>query len=128
MVRNINYVHTEMTAAFGVGDGGDALDDQRDLVLRLEAFDVASVQRRLKIQTILVAAPNVAEALRIIGLATAVISYIVGNKESDVAIIDRPSRVVIDERIIAAHVELENLPPRPRSRALLQARQRHRTD
>src|SRR6185437_13351931 len=107
----------------GVLGGGDAFQDQRDVVLVLEAPDVIPVQRRLVFDAGRRGAPRLDEALGDVALPPAVGGGVHREAERIVTGADRAADIVVHPGVVAAHVELEDARPVAAGRGtLLKAR------
>src|SRR5207244_7258905 len=102
--------------------GGDALEDQRDVVEILETLHVIPVERGLKLVAGGPRAPGLDEAPGQIPLAAAVDGGVYGEAERGVAVVLRALDVVVHPRVVAAHVELEDAAVVGRRRDRLAAR------
>src|SRR3954447_9491434 len=74
-----------------------------------EALDVIPVERRLEFHAAGALAPGLGEALGDVALAAAVDRRIDGQAKGVVAGVARAPDMVVDEGVVAAHVELEDL-------------------
>src|ERR1700716_1016189 len=85
--------------------GGDALDHKRDLVLVLDAFDGAPVQRHLVFAAADVAAVGADETLGEVALAPAVMRGVHRETERGIAVGDGALDPVFDKGIVAPDIE-----------------------
>src|SRR5262245_65910576 len=90
----------------GVLGGGDALDRERDLETRLDAFDREPVERRLEGAALHPPPSRGHEALGDVALAPAVMRGIDGQAERGIAMRNRALDVIVDPGLVAAHVAL----------------------
>src|SRR3954471_148113 len=113
MVRDIDDIDAVIDRDPGILAGRDALDDDRDLRQSLDALDVAPVEPRLIDPR--VADPDAAALvpLRDIALAPTVAVGVDRQAERVVAAVHRAPDMVVDPRLVAAHIELEDAEPVP---------------
>ena len=109
MVRDINHINAVFAGKLGVFRGGNALQDNRQFVLGLEAIHLLPGKCRLKFNALHPRAPGLGEAACDITFAPAINRRIHGEAEGIIAGRDRAIRVIINEAVIAAHIKLEDL-------------------
>ena len=109
VVGDVDHVDAVLDGDARVLGGGDALEDQRDVGASLEALDVVPAERGLEVHAADVAAPGRWRALGDVALAPAVDRGVDGDAEGGVAGGDGALDVLVDEGVVAAHVELEDV-------------------
>ena len=127
MVRHVHHLDAVLAGDRRVLGCGDALQDQRNAVPVLEALDVVPGEACLVIVPGRRRAPRLDEARRDVALAPAIGGGVDRDAERVVAGIDRAAHDVVHPRIVAAHVELEDLRPGHGLCGLLEPRPGHRT-
>src|SRR2546421_527487 len=108
VIRHVDDVDAVLARQRRVLRRRDALEDERDCVRVLEALDVVPRERRLEIVAARALTPRLHEAPGEVALAPAVAGGVDGDGEGGVAVVDGAPHPVVDEGIVAAHVELED--------------------
>src|SRR5262249_39158804 len=107
MVGDVDPLDPVIDRDLGVLGGGDALEDQRDLVLVLDQLDRAPLQTLLEVAAG-GAQPALADiALGDVALPAAVMGGVDGEAERGIALGDGAADMVFDKGVIAARIELE---------------------
>jgi len=101
VVGHVDPLHPVVDGDHRILRGADALDHQRDLVLVLDAFDAAPVQRHLEFTAADVAAVGADVTLRKIAFAPAVMRGVHRETKRGIAAADGPLDAVVDEGIVA---------------------------
>ena len=109
MVGDVDAVNAQFHAHSRIFCCGDSLQDQRNIVLVFEAFDVVPGIQCLIFHAARTDPPGLDESVIEIALAPTVMGRVDGNCESVVAIVDCAFDVVVFEIVAAANVELEDL-------------------
>src|SRR5262249_7119822 len=108
VVGDVNPVDAVIERDLRILGGGDALERQRNVELALDQLDGAPVKRGLVLAPRHVASSAGLMALGQGALAPAVMRGIDGQAECRVAIGYGARHMILDERVIAAHIELED--------------------
>ena len=108
MVGDVHHLHPVLATERRVLAGGDALQDQGDVVRVLEALDLVPGQGGLVLLARRPEAPRLDEALVEVALAPAVAGCVHGHAEGVVPVVPRALDVVVHEGVVAADVELED--------------------
>src|SRR6202000_2649642 len=106
MVGDIDPVDSVIDRDLRVFRGRDPLDDQGYLELVLDHFHGAPVQALLEVAAGRTQTAFADIALGDVALAPAVMGGVDGQAERAIAVLDRAADAVLDEGVIAAHVEL----------------------
>ena len=108
VIGDVDEVDAVIETEFCVLRGSDALDGERDLVLRLDALDGLPIERCLEFAARGAPAPAGDMALGDVALAPAVMGGVDGETEHAVLVGDGAGHMVVDPGRIAAHIELEH--------------------
>ena len=119
MVGNIHHINAMFAGKLGVFGGGNALQNDRQFVLGLEAIHLLPGKRGLKFNALHPRAPGLGEAACDITFAPTIDRGIHGEAEGIIASRDRAIRVIINEVVVTAHIKLENLGSRRIGRGFL---------
>jgi hypothetical protein len=109
VIADVDDLHAVLDGQRRVFRGGDALERQRHVrVGVLEALDVIPGERGLVVEARGPCAPGLDEALGEVTLAPAVHGGVHRETERRIPVVAGALDVVVDPRVVAAHVELED--------------------
>src|SRR4029453_6326278 len=108
VIRDVHAFHAVVAGDGGVFGGGDALEDEGNIVGVLEALDLIPGEGGLPVHAGGGLTPRLDEALVDVALAPAVVGRVHRHAEDGVAVVARALDVIVHEGVVAAHVELEN--------------------
>jgi hypothetical protein len=108
VIGHVDAVHPVIARQRRVFRGGDALEDERDVVEVLEPLHVIPAEGGLELLARGARAPRLDEASRQVALAPAVHGGVHGQAERGVAVVLRALHVLVHPRVVAANVELED--------------------